>query len=306
MSWRRVTVLAALGYAALLGLTWLLWWLFGRTVFLVFLWIFASPLLLVVFVLVLSLLLLSIPIRYKINVKTGPAGPAAHIKAGYLLKLVRGEYVYEKGKGEMKAYVGWFRLNKKAAPKDSKTWRMVEAFMEKHVTPDGTEITAVEEMKAVAEEPKKTQDPETHQPKKSAKLADKLKGGTGFKDLRRMKDTVISYPNRKVITGLVFKAVKKALKALKPKHFDISGTIGFADPSKTGFLLGLYETLAGLFKIRKHLRLGGNFDTDATVFDLQGDVRGSISILGMTLPILGLWLKKPIRILIKDLRRKGD
>ena len=302
MTWQGKIILAALGYVGLLGLTWLLWWIFGFTVFLVFLWIFASPLLLVLFIILLTFVLICIPIGYRVTAKTGAGEYAAQAKFSYLLGLVRGGYAYQKGGGKLDIYIAWFNLTKKREPKAE------------HKPGHGEEGSqTVAKLLSILE---KVNEPEEPAPKEKSKLASKqeqkqtAKEGTSFKekyrDFKTMKDKVLNYPNRKVITALVLGAVKKIIKTLKPKKIDISGIIGFADPSKTGMFIGIYESIVGMLKIRKHVRLGGNFDTEATVIDLNAYIKGRISIIRMILPIFGLWLKKPIRVLIKDLRRKGD
>jgi len=305
MSWRRKIIGAVLGYLGLLGLLWLLWWIFGLRFILVLFLIALSPLLLVVFIIVLTLILVSVPIRYNVKAKTDAGGGhAAFVKVSYLFKLVRGRYIYENGEGKLETYIAWFDLGKRLNatkaesheddPGHQEPYTAEKsnflAMLEKYVEPDS--VAKPDECEASS--------PVT--PGSKPKFFDKIKSvKEKYAKIKSNVKTVLTYPNRKIIMKLTWRAVKKMFKVLKPKHFDISGTIGFEDPSKTGLFIGLYEALAEPLRIRKNVRLGGNFDTPATAIDLQISVKGSLSIARMTLPIIGLIIKKPIRTLIKDL-----
>ena len=110
--------------------------------------------------------------------------------------------------------------------------------------------------------------------------------------------SVLTYPHRKIIMDLCISALKKMSKHLKPKKIDISGVIGFEDPAHTGWLLGAYEALAGIFKIRQNVRLYGDFNVSSTVVKLDVFVKGSISIASVSWPFVWLAVQKPIRGLI--------
>jgi len=312
MSWRRKVIGAVLGYLGLLGLVWLLWWISGLRFILVLFWIVSVPLLLVGFIIVLTLILISVPIRYNVKAKTGVGGEhTAFVKVSYLFKLVRGRYVYENGEGKLETYIAWFDLGKRLNAPKTENHEDAPPHQEPH-TPENSKILAMLEKYVEPNGPAKPGEceetsPATPSPKQ--KFSDKLKSiKENYAKFKSKKDAVLTYPNRKIIMELTWRTVKKIIKTLKPKHFDISGTVGFADPSQTGLFIGMYEALAEPLKIRKNVRLSGNFDTPATVIDLQIYVKGSINIARMTLPIIGLIIKKPIRTLIKDLLklRKED
>jgi hypothetical protein len=82
--------------------------------------------------------------------------------------------------------------------------------------------------------------------------------------------------------------------------------VGFTAPSDTGLFFGAYEALAGMFNCRKNIRLSGEFNTDKTIFRINGETGGSVSLFRLTLPIAQLLLKKPIRSLIREALRKDD
>ena len=315
MRWWQKTILAAVIYAGLLGLVLFLRQVIWSTFFTVLFWVFLSPLLLVLFVVVLTLALISIPIRYKIDAVTGAGRHTLHAKFSYLLGLVRGGYIYQDGKGQRTLYIAWFNLAKKEEPKPtgetdaegSQTVTKLLSVLEKVSGPgDETPQSVTKEVPSPAKLAKPAPPKAQKQAKKDHDHKEHVPWKEKYAKFKAMKDQVLNYPNRRAVTALVLGAVKKIFKRLKPKHLDIFGTIGFADPSQTGTFLGVYECAASLLKIRNNVRLGGNFETDTTAMDLQAHVKGSINTMRILLPILGLWLKKPIRILVKDLRRKGD
>ena len=305
MSWRRKIIGAILGYLGLLGLIWFLWWLFGLRFIFVLFWVFSAPLLLVVFIIVLTLILISIPVRYNVKANTGAGREhTAFVKASYLFRLVRGRYIYENGEGKLEAYIAWFDLGKRLnAPKVEKPEE--DPGHQEAYTPENSKILAMIEKYVEPDssaKPDEAEEAPPVTPGSKPKFSDKIKSiKEKYAELKRKKDAVLTYPNRKIIMELTWRMVKKIFKVLKPKHFNIYGTVGFEDPSKTGMFIGLYEVFAELLKIRKNVRIGGNFDTPTTAIALYIDVKGSINIARMTLPIIGLLIKKPIRTLIKDL-----
>ena len=133
--------------------------------------------------------------------------------------------------------------------------------------------------------------------KKSSKKNDK-KDESEFGGILSTIQSVLTYPHRKIIIDLCISALKKMSKHLKPKKIDISGVIGFEDPAHTGWLLGMYEALAGILKIRQNVRLSGDFNVLSTVVKLDVSVKGSVNIARLSWPIVWLAVQKPIRGLI--------
>jgi len=227
------------------------------------------------FVLLIAIFM-AIPVRYKVDASTGRDGQnIAHIRATYLFGLVRITYEYLNGEGATKIRIFGIPFRKKKQKSvDSK-------------------IESTDQRK-LAKEVKKAK-----KTKKAAKPDKPI-----IKRLKGIKDNItviLTYPNRKTIISLIKKMLKKQWKVLKPKKLNISGEVGFADPSKTGFLFAAYGVVAEFLNIRKHIQLSGNFDTPNTVVMLDIYVKGSINTLRIALPILNLILKKPIRKLIKDI-----
>ena len=241
-------------------------------------WILFGILALVALPLVLlAIIFMAIPVRYKVDASTGRGDQnTVHVRATYLFGLARITHEYLNGEGATKVRIFGIPLRKK---------KQQQANSE---TPNKRKL-AKESKKAKKAAKPKTPD----KPKRT--IIERLKG---IKDNVSM---VLTYPNRKTIIDLVKKMLKKQWKVLKPKKFNISGEVGFTDPSQTGFLFAAYGVVAEFLNIRKHIQLIGNFDTPNTVVMLDIYVRGSVSAIRVVLPILNLVRKKPMRKLIKDI-----
>lgn len=241
-------------------------------------WILFGILALVALPLVLlAILFIAIPVCYKIDANTGRGDQnTVHVRATYLFGLVRITYEYLNGEGATKVRIFGIPLRKK---------KQKQANLK---TPNKRKLAKESKKAKKAVKPKMP-----NKPKRS--IIERLKG---IKDNISM---VLTYPNRKIIIDLVKKMLKKQWKVLKPKRFNISGEVGFADPSQTGFLFAAYGVVLEFLDIRKHIQLSGNFDTPNTVLILDIYVKGSVSAIQVVLPILNLVRKKPMRKLIKDI-----
>jgi len=247
-------------------------------------------LLVVVAIILLFMILLALPIRYIAAANVGGSkGTSAKAKVRYLFGLIRGNYVYDKGEGELQAYIAWFKLSKK---QDEEKRGSSEKVMQQSPVEIVKDIDALKDIDdtpspgAFAKEDKPT-------------FFSSLKAK--FTKIKGKINTVLEYPNKRLIAGLVMGTLKKMAKLLKPKHINISGTIGFADPAATGMFFAAYESVTHLLNIRQNVKLDGNFDTEKTTVVLDVYAKGSISIGRMMLPLIGLALKKPIRKIIVDM-----
>ena len=240
------------------------------------LWLLLGILALVVAIMLLIIILLAIPIRYDVRATTGEdAGNTAFVKVSYLLRLVRMVYEYRDGVGKFKVKVLFFTLGKKR--KKGGTVGVVSVRPNISPRSGDSKTSGLLRFARNDELPPK-------------------------KDFFKTINTVLTYPNRKIIIDLMLQTAKKMLKILKPKRFLVTGTVGFSDPSTTGLFVGACEAAVEYFDIRKNVQLGGNFDTSKTEARLKINVKGSVSIARMALPIIRLWLKKPIRTLIRDMK----
>jgi len=108
----------------------------------------------------------------------------------------------------------------------------------------------------------------------------------------------LTYPHRKTIINLGVSALKKLLKVAKPKKFEISGVVGFDDPSHTGLFIGAYEAIAGALMVRQNVRLAGDFSAEGIVFKIDAFAKGRANMARLAWPVLWFALQKPVRGLI--------
>jgi len=132
-------------------------------------------------------------------------------------------------------------------------------------------------------------------PESFSQKTEKIKNN--LKKLLNTANTVLTYPHRKTIMELILVCFKKYRRILIPKHLKINGEIGFSDPSRTGIFFGVYGVIVSILEIQS-IRLQAVFDIDETILRLDADIRGSITIAGLTWPLLWLAWKEPVRGLI--------
>ena len=289
------------------------------TVLWVIMWIFIWILIVVAAIILLVLILCVIPVRYKVDARVGD-NTAAKVRASYLFGLVRVFYEYGEGRSDMKWYLAWRQMGGEKEPRKRKKHRnkghtpvettkaaesddalgIVKAEIKRNLQQFPYEhITPPSEMKA--REPTKEAPPP--KPEEKEESNPQSKGDTSGK-LKKIRD-ILTDPQVKATIKLVLEALKWFGRILWPKYIDISGEVGLADPADTGFLLGAYEAIAAMLRLRRKIRIVGDFTADTTVVRLNIAVKGSISVARLTMPVIWLWTKKPIRAVIRTIR-KGD
>jgi hypothetical protein len=221
-----------------------------------------------------------IPVKYTGKINTN-GKINFYFEAKYFFRFLRFVYVYKEGAGRAAFFVAGIRTG---AKKQVSKQKVAKTIAKKTV-----------QIKKTATETK-------------AKSAKKQACRPEEKPTSYLKNlyAVLTDSQGKTIIKLVLVTIKKILLVLRPKYFDISGVVGFSDPSQTGMFFGAYEAVAGIFRIRDNVRLWGDFNTETTVIKTRGEVRGSVSIFRLMLPVASLVLKKPVRKLIKDVLRKDD
>jgi hypothetical protein len=242
------------------------------------LWLVWIPLILlaiVLFFLLFIFVLTLIPIKYSAKVnKNEKMNFCFQIK--YFFRLIRFVYAFKDGESKSALYIFGIRIRTKDAPKPQKVAKTAKAAAAKTVEIKKTVV------KAKAKKVKK---------EKTSYI--------------RNFFAVLTDSQGKTIIKLVLATIRKILRMFKPKYLDVSGVVGFSDPCNTGLFVGAYEALAAGCGFRDKVRLEGKFDTDETFIQIKGEVRGSVSIFRLVLPVIGLILKKPVRELLRDIRTKN-
>ena len=240
-------------------------------------WVLFGLLALVALPLVLLVIIfMTIPVRYKVEAATGRAdGNRVFVRITYLFGLIRATYRDDTVK---------FRIF--GIPIGRKKTQQPDAEEKAGKKPSG--LLKFASKKTPKKEPAKPDKPKIPLKKRLSGIMDNIAA-------------VWNYPNKKDIASAVKKMCIKQWGILRPKKLNISGEVGFADPSRTGFFFAGYGVVTEFLNIRKHVQLHGNFDTDRTVVALDVFAKGSINAARMMFVLLGFACKKPIRKLIKDI-----
>ena len=116
---------------------------------------------------------------------------------------------------------------------------------------------------------------------------------------------IISYPEKKKLINITIKMIKRLLRPLKPKLFNAEGTIGFDDPSYTGYFVGMAEALRGIYDLGKTIRIQGDFQRKILYYKFN--VKGWFIPLSLIWPVLAYVFSGPIMRIIRDsfLKKRG-
>jgi len=258
-----------------------------------FWWVLITPYIITGAVTALVLLILTIlclgRIRYRIDASISE-DKTADIDISYLMQLVRFVLEYRDGKLSRRLQIAGFRIGEsKPRKKDKKRKAKTKAASTKAAN---TKTAQVKKDSAVKSEPLPNKSPSAPKPEKEEKEEkDRLK-------LPKKVKAVLTDPNRKFIINLCLRCLRKFFKALKPRHLDISGIIGFDDPCTTGWAMGTYEAAVGVIGIRENVRLLGNYYEKALELNLQAE--GRTRLWGLIWPFIWLYLHKKFRVFLRE------
>ena len=331
MNSRRILIIAALGLFALIA--WRIVGIFMPHLWVRWLWwLLLSPYLLVGGLLVIALLILAIlligQIRYSIKASIHDK-QTAHVNVTYLFRLVRCTLIYKDGEQRSRISIAGMQLGGKPSKKKQKK-RNAKTTAPKNESQPKTDVaTHAEDFVRGAEKKDyakkvtsliniannagdadsivkekipappvpaitimETRPPE---PEKADEKEEKEKKDR-LKPLKQAK-AVLTYPDRKIIMSLCGRFLQKLLRALKPRHLDIHGVIGFDDPCTTGWAMGSYEAIVGVTGLKPHIRILGSYFEKALRLDIN--THGRTRLGSIIWPFLWLALQKPVRKLIR-------
>ncbi|MCL2501473.1 MAG: hypothetical protein FWE90_14215 [Defluviitaleaceae bacterium] len=245
----------------------------------ILLWSFSV--LLFILLLPLLLLLFFTPLRYTVVARRTKSETTVRAKASYLFRLITVQYVYRNGKGTSRVRLAGILLG---GSKGKIPSAKPEPYKEEGENTEAGE-TKFDKTGITVEK----NDPVVPLPQKTAE-----------KPNRNLRN-VLTYPELKTIIRLTLHFLKKTMKVLLPKRFDVYGTVGFEDPALTGMVIGFYETVAALLSIREKVRVSADFAESGVTFKVYA--AGSVSVSRLTRPVVWLLIKKPIRKFIAFLRK---
>jgi len=218
-------------------------------------------------VLPILIIVLVVPIRYKINVSTGQSGGTeALVRVTYLFGLIGVIYDYSGGLGTTLFRIAWVKFGSKKKPERKK--KTAKTKRKKKI--------------------KNKETPKTSLKEKYTKIKSNASG-------------VLTYPNLRIIIGHVLHTLKKLWNTTKPRRLNVSGTIGFEDPSTTGLFFAAYGVVRQILGLGQNVDISCNFNTPCTIVQLKIYVKGRVCIGRVVWLILMLAIKKEIRALIGDL-----
>ena len=116
---------------------------------------------------------------------------------------------------------------------------------------------------------------------KSENVYDKIKG---YVDVIKSDEFKESF-------ALVKKQVCRLLKAILPRKWEINASLGFEDPSLTGYVCAVSGAMYMWF--RKHIHIVGNFDEEE--IDANAFFKGRIYIVVLVYVFIRVWFNKKIR-----------
>lgn len=255
------------------------------------------------FIILLVLLVLFLPVFY--NAKGSykdEESPVIRARVHWLFGFFRLSYDFGD-EDPLKIKILWFRLNKRKKPVEeinfdependedlsseekqksddsSKAGENVGSLANKS---DGKEVNTSND-EAVAEKGKTSKKKKTSSQKTN--IYDKIKAYTEILKSKRFK-SAYRYSKDKI---------RKILKSVLPRKWDITCLIGFDDPSTTGSLIAVTSMLYPV--IAKHIHVYGSFDKK--LIDAKGYAKGHITVITLLINGLKIYFNKDIKKIIK-------
>lgn len=120
------------------------------------------------------------------------------------------------------------------------------------------------------------------------KIIDKIT--KGYKELKNAYLKFKSIRNKKIILNKAIKSIKSILREFLPRELNISGVIGFDDPSTTGYFMGFIGALVGRYG--EHIDIEGDF-SKSNYENISVDGKGNI-VFGKVIFAIGSFWFDPI------------
>lgn len=263
-------------------------------------WVLISPYIPVGGIISILLLMLTIlclgRIRYRIDACISDE-KTVYVEVSYLMRLIHFVLEYREEKLDANLRIAGMRLGGEKSRKKKRKINVskkeaksksgnIAAKQEESTGDTGTTDYATKDAAHTASAAKiSPPEPEEEENEKKDRL----------KPLKQAK-AVLTHPDRKIIMRLCLKCLQKFMKALKPKHLDIHGVIGFDDPSVTGQVMGAYEAAMGVMGLRHKVRILGNYFEKALELNIEAE--GRTRLWGLIWPLIWLYLRKPIRVIL--------
>jgi len=255
-------------------------------------------------VLFVLLIVLFVPIRYKADGFYKDSDYNVKAKASWLLHVVTVSFDLKASKEPVIKVFGIKLKGKKK--KDEEEGETAEETTE-DVTKEAKEETkeeAVEEIKEEStdeqfseETAKDEEDKRSEKKDKRSKDKKEFKSESVYDKIKRYVD-IIKSDEFKESFALVKKQLCRLLKAILPRKWEINASLGFEDPSLTGYVCAVSGAMYMWF--RKHIHIVGDFDEEK--IDAKAYFKGRIYIVVLVYVFLRVWFNKKIRHTIELFR----
>ena len=255
-------------------------------------------------VLFVLLIVLFVPIRYKADGFYKDSDYNVKAKASWLLHVVTVSFDLKASKEPVIKVFGIKLKGKKK--KDEEEGETAEETTE-DVTKEAKEETkeeAVEEIKEEStdeqfseETAKDEEDKRSEKKDKRSKDKKEFKSESVYDKIKGCVD-IIKSDEFKESFALVKKQLCRLLKAILPRKWEINASLGFEDPSLTGYVCAVSGAMYMWF--RKHIHIVGDFDEEK--IDAKAYFKGRIYIVVLVYVFLRVWFNKKIRHTIELFR----
>ena len=248
-------------------------------------------------VLFVLLIVLFVPIRYKADGFYKDSDYNVKAKASWLLHVVTVSFDLKASKEPVIKVFGIKLKGKKK--KDEEEGETAEETTE-DVTKEAkveTKEEAVEEIKEEStdeqfseETAKDEEDKRSEKKDKRSKDKKEFKSESVYDKIKGYVD-IIKSDEFKESFALVKKQLCRLLKAILPRKWEINASLGFEDPSLTGYVCAVSGAMYMWF--RKHIHIVGDFDEEK--IDAKAYFKGRIYIVVLVYVFLRVWFNKKIR-----------
>jgi len=160
-----------------------------------------------------------------------------------------------------------------------------------------TKIESAAENLDAPDNPKKKE----HKPDKKAeknpekKSKEKKKGPGVFAKIKQ----AVTYPDKKLLLRQAVLLLKRLFRPIKKQNFSAEAVLGFDDPSKTGYVVGMIYAACGLFGLCGIINLSGDFER--RIFLYKIDASGRLYLISFVWPIVACVFSKPVWKIVKPM-----
>ncbi len=252
-------------------------------------------------IILLVLLVLFLPVFYNVfGSYKDEQDPVVRLKAHWLLGFLRVTYDYGSD-DSLKIKILCFRLNKRKKPVKDINFDEPEndeaidcEAIESKVKPFSDEDIKEKVNPSNADDGKEKD--KAYKPDKASSqktnIYDKIKAYIKILKSEKFKSAYRYSKDR----------IRKILKNVLPRKWDVTCLIGFDDPSTTGNLIAITSMLYPV--IASHIHVYGSFDKK--VIDVKGYAKGHVTVITLLINGLKLYFNKDIRKLIKLFKEAKD